>query len=121
MPKLILVVDDGEDNRQILHDTLASVHYEITEADNGEQALTAIARRRPDLILMDLQLAILDGYKALRHIKAAPSLSAIPIIAITSYELSEDEAKARAAGCDDFIAEPLTPHQLLAKIQEYLP
>jgi two-component system cell cycle response regulator DivK len=120
MSKRILVVEDEEDNRQILRDLLQTVDYEIIEAENGEQALAAVAKQRPDLILMDLQLPILDGYEATRRIKANPALKDVPIIAVTSYALSGDEAKARAAGCDDFVPKPFSPRQLLAKIREYL-
>jgi two-component system cell cycle response regulator DivK len=70
---------------------------------------------------MDIQLPLVDGYEATRRIKANPALSAIPIIAITSYALSGDEEKARAAGCDDYVTKPYSPRQLLAKIREYLP
>ena len=70
---------------------------------------------------MDIQLPVLDGYEATRRIKANPSLRAIPIIAVTSYALSGDEDKARAAGCDDFVPKPYSPRQLLIKIREYLP
>ena len=97
MSKRILVVEDQPDNRQIIRDMLAPDDYEITEAGNGEEALAAIARHRPDLILMDIQLPIMDGYTATSLIKADPALRSIPIIAVTSYVLSE-EKKARAAG-----------------------
>ena len=70
---------------------------------------------------MDIQLPVMDGYEATRRIKADPALRAIPIIAVTSYALSGDEEKARAAGCDDFVPKPFSPRQLLAKIQKYLP
>jgi two-component system cell cycle response regulator DivK len=69
---------------------------------------------------MDIQLPILDGYEATRRIKADPTLKDVPIIAVTSYALSGDEDKARAAGCDGFVAKPYSPRQLLAKIQEFL-
>lgn len=121
MTKRILVVEDQEDNRQIIRDMLSVTDYEITEAENGELALAAIAKERPDLILMDIQLPVLDGYEATRRIKADPALRSIPIIAVTSYALSGDEHKARAAGCDDFVPKPYSPRQLLAKIRQYLP
>jgi len=121
MSKRILVVEDQEDNRRILGDLLTSVGYEIVNAVNGEEALTAAERERPDLILMDIQLPLLDGYEATRRIKANPDLRAIPIVVVTSYALSGDEAKARAAGCDAYVTKPYSPRALLAKIREYVP
>jgi two-component system, cell cycle response regulator DivK len=118
--KRILVVEDQEDNRRILRDLLNATDFEVIEAEDGEQALAAVAKQRPDLILMDIQLPVLDGYEATRRIKADPSLSSIPIIAVTSYALSGDEEKAHAAGCDDFVPKPHSPRQLLAKIRQYL-
>jgi two-component system cell cycle response regulator DivK len=119
MRRRILLVEDEEDNMQILRDLLGS-DYEITEAENGESALAAVARQPPDLILMDIQLPIMDGYEATRRLKADPALQSIPIIAITSYALGEDEKRAKAAGCDDFVAKPYSPRLLLAKIRERL-
>ena len=121
MSKQILVVEDQEDNRRIERDLLTTTDYEVMEAENGEEALAAVAKQRPDLILMDIQLPVMDGYEATRRIKADPQLRAIPIIAVTSYALSGDEEKARAAGCDDFVPKPYSPRQLLAKIRKYLP
>jgi two-component system cell cycle response regulator DivK len=117
MSKRILVVEDQEDNRQIIRDMLAGTGYEITEAENGEEALAAIEKERPDLILMDIQLPIMDGYTATRRIKDDPALRSIPIIAITSYV---EEQRAQAAGCDEYVPEPYSPRQLLAKINQYL-
>jgi len=119
--KRIVIVEDQADNRQIIRDMLGTTDYEITEAENGEQALVAIAKERPDLILMDIQLPIMDGYEATRRIKDDPTTKSIPIIAVTSYALSGDEQKARAAGCDDFVLKPYSPRQLLTKIRQYLP
>jgi two-component system cell cycle response regulator DivK len=120
MSKRILVVEDQEDNRQIIRDMLAATDYEIMEAESGEQALEAVAKQRPDLILMDIQLPGMDGYEATRRIKADPALRSIPIIAVTSYALSGEEQKARAAGCDEYVPKPYSPRQLLAKILQYL-
>jgi len=119
MTKRILVVEDQPDNRQIIRDMLAATDYEIIEAEDGEQALAAIAKQRPDLILMDIQLPVMDGYEATRRIKADPALRSIPIIAVTSYALSGEEKKARAAGCDDYVPKPYSPRQLLAKIRQH--
>ena len=86
---------------------LTPAHFELRDA-------------LPDLILMDIQLPLLDGYEATRRIKANPELKAIPIIVVTSYALSGDEEKARRAGCDDYVAKPFSPRELLAKIKEYV-
>jgi two-component system cell cycle response regulator DivK len=119
--KHILVVEDQEDNRQILRDLLTSAGYAMTEAVNGQEALAEVAKHRPDLILMDIQLPIMDGYEATRHIRTNPDLKSVPIIAVTSYALAGDETKALAAGCDAYVTKPFSPRQLLAKIREYLP
>ncbi len=120
MGKCILVVEDQEDNRQILRDLLGNAGYDLVEAENGEQALTALGNRRPDLILMDIQLPMMDGSEATRRIRADPEMKAIPIIAVTSYALTGDEAKALAAGCDAYVTKPYSPRALLAKVREYL-
>jgi two-component system cell cycle response regulator DivK len=120
MPKRILVVEDQEDNRQILRDLFANAGYELIEVGDGAAALPAALAHRPDLILMDIELPILDGYEATRRIKANPELKSIPIIAVTSYALSGDEAKARSAGCDAYVSKPFSPRELLAKVREYL-
>src|SRR6266536_2351056 len=114
-------VEARDDNRQILRDLLTSADFEVIEAVDGEAGLAAAAANRPDLILMDIQLPILDGYEATRRIKADAVLCAIPIIAVTSYGLAGDADKARAAGCDAYISKPYSPRQLLAKVREYLP
>jgi two-component system cell cycle response regulator DivK len=120
MSKRILVVEDQPDSRQIIRDMLGPTDYEITEAENGEQALAAIAKQPPDLILMDIQLPIMDGYAATRRIKADPALQSIPIIAVTSYALNGEEKIAKAAGCDDYVTKPYSPRELLAKIRQHL-
>jgi len=120
MSKRILVVEDQPDNRQIIRDILRPTGYEIVEAEDGQQALETIAKQRPDLILMDIQLPITDGYSATSRIKADPELRSIPIIAVTSYALSGEEKKARAAECDDYVPKPFSPRQLLAKIRQHL-
>ena len=121
MTKRILLVEDQEDNRRIIRDLLTKTDYEMIEAGNGVEGVMAAGQGRPDLILMDIQLPVMNGYDATRCIKADPSLSSIPIIAVTSYVLSGEEQKARAAGCDDVVAKPYSPRQLLAKIRKFLP
>lgn len=120
MSRMVLVVEDHEDNRRILHDLLRSAGYEYREAVTGEDGVRLAGEYRPDLILMDIQLPGLDGYEATRQIKANPTLRAIPIIAVTSYALSGDDAKAKEAGCDGYVTKPFSPRALLVKIREYL-
>ena len=121
MTKRILVIEDTEDNRQIIRDLLSSVGYELIEATDGVSGVALAQKERPDLILMDIQLPEIDGYEATRRIRAIPELAKVPIIAVTSYALSGDEAKTREAGCDGYVAKPFSPRQLLAKVREFLP
>ena len=121
MSKRILVIEDQEDNRRILRDLLTSVGYDLIEAGTGEEGVTLAETQRPDLILMDIQLPGMDGYETTRRIKANPALRRVPIIAVTSYALSGDDAKALAAGCDAYVTKPFSPRALLAKIREHLP
>jgi two-component system cell cycle response regulator DivK len=120
--KRILLVEDTEDNRQIVRDLIDTIDgYELIEADDGAAGLAMASEHKPDLILMDIQLPVMDGYEATRRIKSDPTLKHIPVIAVTSYALSGDEDRTREAGCDDYIAKPFSPRQLLVKINEYLP
>lgn len=121
MMKRVLVIEDTPDNRQIIRDLLVSSGYEVIEAADGGAGVAIAAEVKPDLILMDIQLPVLDGYEATRRIKANPDLKHIPIIAVTSYALSGDEAKTRAAGCDGYVAKPFSPRELLAMVRKFLP
>ena len=121
MSKRILIVEDQEDNRAILRDLLNDAGYDLIEATNGQDGVTLAQSERPDLILMDVQLPVMDGYEATRRIKGNVELKSIPVIAVTSFALSGDEGKAQSAGCDDYLAKPFSPRLLLAKIREYLP
>jgi two-component system cell cycle response regulator DivK len=120
MTKRILVVEDTEDNRRIVRDCLSGGGYDIIEAGDGATGVAMAASHTPDLILMDIQLPGMDGYEATRRIKADPALARIPVIAVTSYALSGDEAKTRAAGCDGYIAKPFSPRELLAKVRAFI-
>jgi two-component system cell cycle response regulator DivK len=121
MNKTILVVEDQEDNRRILHDLFTSHGYEIIEATNGLEGVSAAEMYRPSLILMDIQLPGIDGYEATRRIKKNPDLQKIPIIVVTSYALSGDDKKAFESGCNAYVTKPFSPRELLAKVREFLP
>ena len=120
MIKRVLVVDDQVDNRTILRDLLGSAGIQVLEAENGAIGVEMAMGLQPDLILMDIQMPEMDGYEASRRIKAVPALAAVPIIAVTSYALSGDDEKARAAGCDDYVTKPFSPRALLVKVMSWL-
>ena len=116
----VLIADDSFRLRLLLARALQLQGFEVLEAIDGEKGVAMAAEQRPDLILMDIQLPIVDGYEATRRIKANPDLRHIPIIAVTSYALSGDDAKAFAAGCDGYFAKPFSPRVILAKVREFL-
>jgi two-component system cell cycle response regulator DivK len=120
MTKRILVVEDQEDLRGILRDLLAGSGYDFAEAADGRDGVAKAQSERPDLILMDIQLPVLDGYEATRQIKADPTLKATPIIAISSFAMKGDEEKARASGCDRYVSKAYSPLQLLGIIRGLL-
>ncbi len=117
--KLIMHVEDNEYNRKIVRDLLSKNHYEVVEAQNGAAALEELARRRPDLILMDVQLPKLSGLEVTRMIRADPALAQIPIIAITSFAMSGDDRLTFDAGCNGYIAKPFRPRDLLDMIRRF--
>ena len=100
MSRRVLIVEDQDDLRDILRLALEGAGYTVFEAANGRQGVEMVAAKRPDLVLMDIQMPVLDGYDATREIKACPDLSQTPVIAISSYAMKGDEEKALAAGCD---------------------
>ena len=118
---LILIVEDNPDNMTLAVFIMQSAGHTVLSARDAEAGLTLARDELPDLILMDIQLPVMDGYEATRRIRAIPELARVPIIAVTSYALSGDEAKTREAGCDGYVAKPFSPRQLLAKIREFLP
>jgi len=120
MTKRILVVEDQEDLRGVLRDLFASSGYIVIEAVDGATGITRAKSDRPDIILMDIQMPIIDGYEATRQIKADPDLASIPIVAVSSFAMKGDEEKARAAGCNDYVTKPYSPIQLLRMVRGYL-
>ena len=120
MSKRVLAVEDQEDNMQILRDLLVSAGYEIIEAVNGEEALAAVARERPDLILMDLGLPGIDGWDATAHLKMDRETRHIPIIVLSAHAMPNDRHQALAAGGDDFDTKPVQFDRLLDKIETLL-
>jgi two-component system cell cycle response regulator DivK len=120
MTKRILVVEDQEDLRGVLRDLFTSSGYTVIEAVDGAAGVAMAKSDRPDIILMDIQMPIIDGYEATRQIKGDPDLTSIPIVAVSSFAMKGDEEKARAAGCDDYVTKPYSPVQLLRMVRGYL-
>ena len=117
--RTILIVEDVDYNRDLLVQLLEEDYRILTEADGAAGVETA-ARERPDLILMDLSLPVVDGWEATRRLKARPETEAIPVIALTAHAMQGDEEKARACGCDDYLTKPIDEDQLFEKLERLL-
>jgi CheY-like chemotaxis protein len=117
--KTILVIEDQAFNRDLLVQILEE-DYVVIVAVDGADGVACAAAQRPDLICMDFGMPVMDGWEATRMIKAHPDLRHIPVIAITSHAMVGDEDKARAAGCDDYMAKPIDEDELLAKIRHFI-
>jgi CheY-like chemotaxis protein len=119
MPKLLLV-EDNEMNRHMLLRRLTRLGYECVTAADGVQALAAARRERPDAILMDLSLPVMDGWDAARALRADGATAGIPIIALTAHAMADDRQRALKAGCDDFATKPIDFPVLATKIAELI-
>jgi two-component system, cell cycle response regulator DivK len=117
--KKILIVEDIDLNVDLLVQLLED-KYELVIANDGETGLKLAQQERPDLILMDLSLPGLDGWEATRRLKANTRLNHVPVIALTAHAMPSDEAKIRAAGCDDYLAKPLNENLLFEKLERFL-
>src|ERR687886_3119390 len=116
----ILLVEDNELNRDMLSRRRSRRGHQVVEAIDGEAALALAASERPDLILMDMSLPVLDGWEATRRLKAAPETRSIPVIALTAHAMAGDREKALEAGCDDYDTKPVEFARLLGKIRALL-
>ena len=116
----ILLVEDNEMNRDMLSRRLQKQGYEVVMAVDGEEGVAKAQSEAPALILMDMSLPGIDGWEATRRLKAAPQTQKIPVIALTAHAMTDDRAKALAAGCDDFDTKPVELARLLSKMQTLL-
>lgn len=116
----ILLIEDNEMNRDMLSRRLARRGYEVAIAIDGRQGVDMAANDKPDLILMDMSLPVMDGWDATRHLKAQPNTQAIPVIALTAHAMASDREKAMEAGCDDYDTKPVELPRLLEKIERLL-
>ena len=116
----ILIVEDNEMNRDMLSRRLVRKGFEVLLAVDGPTGIATATAERPDLILMDMSLPVLDGWEATRRLKSDQALRTIPIIALTAHAMATDREKALAAGCDDYDTKPIELPRLLAKIEALL-
>jgi len=116
----VLLVEDNEMNRDMLSRRLARKGFEVLLAADGEEALEVTCRERPDLVLMDMNLPVKDGWTTVRAIREDPQLRDIPVIALTAHAMSDDRQKALDAGCDDYETKPLDFARLLGKMEALL-
>jgi len=120
MTHRILVVEDQEDLREIARFALEGAGYEVVEAATGAEGVAMAEIEHPDLVLMDIQLPVLDGYECTRRIKALPGMGPTKVIAVSSFAMKGDEEKARAAGCDGYVTKPYSPKQLVDLVRQFL-
>ena len=116
----ILLVEDNEMNRDMLSRRLIKRGHEMVIAVDGQQGVDLAASEGPEIILLDMSLPVIDGWEAARRLKASPSTSTVPIIALTAHAMAGDREKALAAGCDDYDTKPVDFAQLLTKIETLL-
>ncbi len=120
MKKIVLIVEDDLKSLKLFRDLLQATGYATLEATNGKKAVELAREKKPDLILMDIQMPVMDGFEATKILKADAETRNIPIIALTSYAMKEDEEKIREAGCDGYITKPIDTRGFLKKVAEYL-
>lgn len=116
MPK-VLLIEDNEMNSDMLSRRLRRQGYDVVLARDGAEGLAAVAAEKPDVVLMDMSLPVLDGWEATRRLKAAPETRSVPVIALTAHAMAADREKATAAGCDDYQTKPIELPALLEKIE----
>ncbi|MDB4970752.1 MAG: response regulator receiver [Myxococcales bacterium] len=120
LQKTVLLVEDNPHNRKIFSGMLTHSGFEVIEAEDGQQALDAVAKALPDVILMDLSIPGVDGWEVTRRLKADARTQPVPIIALTAHAMRGDEERARAAGCDHYLAKPISPKKVVEEVRKIL-
>ena len=119
MPK-VLIVEDNEMNRDMLSRRLQKRGFDVVIAVDGEEGVAMAERERPDVILMDMSLPVIDGWEATRRIKAGEATKGIPVVALTAHAMSDDREKAMQSGCDEFDTKPIELPRLLEKMERVM-
>ena len=117
---LVLLVEDNPHNRKIFSGMLTHAGFRVVEAADGNAALAEVAKEKPEIILMDLSIPGIDGWECTRRLKADDKTKAIPIIALTAHAMRGDEERAIAAGCDGYLAKPISPKKVVEEVKRYL-
>ncbi len=117
----ILVIEDNEQNLYLVRYILEQKNYEVFAAMDGESGIEMAASLKPDMILLDIQLPVMDGYAVARNLRQNPDLAETPIVAVTSHAMSGDREKVMEAGCNGYIEKPIDPDTFVAKIEQHLP
>ena len=120
MKKRVLVIEDNEQNLYLVTFILEKHGYEVHSACDGQEGIDLSASVKPDLILLDIQLPMMDGYTVARRLRTIPELARVPIIAVTSYAMAGDREKALGAGCTGYIEKPIDPDTFIQEIEEHL-
>jgi CheY-like chemotaxis protein len=117
----ILVIEDNDQNLYLVTFILEKHGYNVIQAQDGQSGIDAAKYHKPDLILLDIQLPIMDGYAVVQTLKSTPTLMDIPIVAITSYVMSGDRKRALAVGCSGYIEKPINPDTFIIEIEQHIP
>jgi len=120
MERVILIVEDDLKSLKLFRDLLGASGYASLEATNGKKAVELVREKKPDLILMDIQMPVMDGFEAAKILKTDAETKNIPIIAMTAYAMKGDEEKICRVGCDGYITKPIDTRGFLKKVSEFL-
>ena len=121
MKRTILIIEDNEQNLYLLRFILEAHGYGVEAALDGQEGIDKAVRLKPELILLDVQLPVMDGYTVARHLRGNPDLAGTPIIAVTSYAMPGDREKALESGCTGYIEKPINPDTFVAQVEAHFP
>jgi two-component system cell cycle response regulator DivK len=121
MKRTILLIEDNEQNRYLTRFLLEGRDCVVVEAENGRLGIELASKQKFDLILLDIQLPIMDGYTVAKELRDNPATRNIPIVAVTSYAMMGDREKALSAGCDGYLEKPINPETFVSEIERFLP